>query len=217
MTIPIYYEVHHQTARLDWSEVVTCPHCQLRSKGGVVARGHGRGVAPYGIGAESSRERAGIDAFATAVDSARVMLRRARCPRCGKRGSGVVWLAVKALLGWAILAGIFAQAAIALDFSVSRTLACAAAVVLLLVSLTILAKLRAADARVRFEPLLEGGASPAPPEAPEAPVAPAPSPRRPVRAREPAREREEAPGPAPSSADPGSLELDLDRSWNKKG
>jgi hypothetical protein len=65
---------------------------------------------------------------------------------------------------------------------------------LALIPLTVTSALRSVDRRVRFEPIQELISQPAPP-----PARPGPAPAR------------------PSATGSDALELDLDRSWNKKG
>jgi hypothetical protein len=210
--MPIVETVYHRTTRLDWTQVVTCPHCQARWKGAVVARGYGRGRTTYGFGEESAQANAGTDAFASAVDSAKAMLERARCPRCGKRGGAIVSLVIKMALFYALLAALFIWVGGSLARSGAweggaspRVVPIAIVLALVLVPLTVVRELRSVDARVRFEPVAELLSQPPPPEAPVAPPRPAP-----------AATRKSAPA-ARSAPDSDSLELDLDRSWNKKG
>jgi len=224
--VPVIETVYRRTTQLDWTEVRTCPHCQARWKGGVIARGHGRDETTYGFGAQAAFDNAGIDSFSNAVSAGRVALLRARCPRCHKRGGGVVSLAVKTVLFYALLVVLFTSIARSLSSggtwvggSSPLILPLLIALALVLIPLTIVGMLRSVDRRVRFEPLEEIGSQPAPP-----PVAPRPGPapvaRRPMNAAASAPASAPPPPRAPAAApaaDSDSLELDLDRSWNKKG
>ncbi|HEY8207379.1 MAG TPA: hypothetical protein VIG99_07860 [Myxococcaceae bacterium] len=216
---PIFEKVYRRTAELDWTEVMTCPHCQAKWKGGVIAQGHGRDRTTYGFGEESAFENAGSDAFARAVDAGKTALLRARCPHCHKRGGGVGSLVVKTVLLYGFLVAVSAGSARLLaeggawDGGSSPFLLLILIVLgLALIPVTVKGALKSVDQRVRFEPLQEVGYQPAPP-----PARPQPAPRRPVNAAAPAPPPP-APAPArPSAGDPDSLELDVDRSWNKKG
>jgi hypothetical protein len=189
--------VYHRTAQLDWTEVITCPHCHARWKGGVIARGHGSDRTFHGMGDQAAYEGAGSDAFAAAVDAGRAMLLRARCPRCHKRGGGIGSLVIKSAFLHGVLVGLATWGARSLarggawpGGSDPRLLPILIVLAVVLLPLTIISSLRSVDRRVRFEPLQEIGSQPAPP--------PPPAPER----------------HAPAS--PGSLELDVDHSWNKK-
>jgi hypothetical protein len=203
-----------RTAQLDWTEVVTCPHCGAKWKGGVISRGRGSDQTWHGMGAESAIENAGIDAFSRAVDAGKAALLRARCPRCHKRGGGVVSLAIKTALLYGFLAALFIWVAREMGHggmwsggSSPALPPILIALALVMVPLTVSGVLRSVDQRVRFEPLEQLRPQPAAP-----PPAPPPRPRQAPAPRAPA-----APAAPADPADPDGLELDLDRSWNKKG
>jgi hypothetical protein len=193
--------VYSTTARLDWTEVVTCPHCGYRSKAGVVVANRGTGRAAYGIGQEAARDRAGINAFTGAVDGARLMLQRARCPKCQKRAGGVPWLAVKSFFLWSFVASVVLGVAVSnVAPNKSPGVLCIGGIgVIAMTVFTVRRRLRVADACVRFEPIME---------VPEHVV------RTPPRT-EPARPAPRAPEPKAEAADDSGLELDVDRKWNK--
>jgi len=217
-----------RTARLDWTDVVTCPHCGAKWKGGVVSRGSGSDQTWHGMGAESAYENAGIDAFSRAVDAGKAALLRARCPRCHKRGGGVVSLAIKVVLLYGFLAALFIWVSREMGHggmwnggSSAALPPVLIALALVMVPLTVSGVLRSVDRRVRAEPIEELRSQPAFPPAPEPRQRQAlPGARMPVNAARPARANAAAPAPDPAPrapADPDGLELDLDRSWNKKG
>ncbi len=60
---------HHRRADLDWSELITCPHCGNRARGRVAVTGVGEGTAHGGLFNEDAHQRAGIDAFDKAASS----------------------------------------------------------------------------------------------------------------------------------------------------
>lgn len=196
----------YETARLDWTEVVTCPHCGARWKGGVISRGYGSEQTWHGMGKDSGMENAGIDAFSRAVDAGKQALLRARCPRCHKRGGGVASLVVKVVLLYGFLGALLTWVAREMghggmwDGGSSRfLLPIIIVLVLVLIPVTVMSSLGRVDRCVRYVPLEEIGPQPGPP-----PAAPRPRP---------------APAaPAPRAPDdPDALELDTDRSWNKRG
>jgi len=209
--------------QLDWTEVITCPRCQAKWKGQVFARAHGRGKTYNAYAAPDDNgalEAAGIDAFANAVDTGKAMLRRARCLRCRKRMGAVDSLVIKTVFAYGVIAGVVIFTARMLartdvwrgGGSVLVPLL-AIPLASVLIWLTVNRELAKSDQRVQLGPVGEIGAHPAMRlEDPE----PEPEP-------EPA---EEEPEPAPPSRaaarrpagppDPDGLELDFDRSWNKK-
>ncbi|MHB8876976.1 MAG: hypothetical protein ACYC8T_25040 [Myxococcaceae bacterium] len=202
-------------AALDWAEVVTCPHCGLKSRAGIAVVGVGSSKATLGIGRDEARERAGIGAFADAVGSAKSMIQRARCPKCGKRGGGVAWLICKTFLLCTFAAGLVLHWT-GHDRFIGHTFVA----VLLLVAGIVWLRLRASDARVRFEPVLEPDQRPEKePFVPahlrldpaEPPQAATPAPRWPADPEGASSPKEQL-GPGEDS----ELALDLDRSWNKK-
>jgi predicted RNA-binding Zn-ribbon protein involved in translation (DUF1610 family) len=214
MHVPVVRTVYRSTTQLDWSEPATCPHCGFKSRAGVVARGRGYGRTYYGLGRESAQEGANIDAFSSAVSAARRMIERARCPKCGKRAGGVVWLGIRSAFLWSF---IVTFGLVVVPGFTGKGLGPGSAVVgvvafALLVTWSVRRGLAHADEVVRFEPVetitlpLPGSSEPPPAAAP-----------RPPRPRAPAPAASAAPAPAPGPVDPDALELDFDRSWQKKG
>lgn len=85
-TMPVRVDVvYSKAAHLGWTETITCPSCQQRWKAGVKVSGVGTGSAPYGVGREAARERAGIEAFSNASEEGERLIRLAKCPGCGHR------------------------------------------------------------------------------------------------------------------------------------
>ena len=119
---------HLQTrsTSLDWTEVVECPHCHVRSTARATAGGHG--VGSHGHWAsredrEDAKVAAGTDAFHSAMGKAKAAIRRARCPRCGKRGeSGAQVFAIHTVLaaGAMAVASALAWAALGRQAAPSR-------------------------------------------------------------------------------------------------
>ncbi len=195
--------LHTQTSRLDWSEVITCPGCRTKWKARVKVKASGTGRAHYGIGQEDAHDRAGVSAFSNASEAGAALIRRAKCPRCGQRSGGLFSLAfqsiaITAVLGWLSyrwlperLGGFLAVAG-----------------VLVITPLLIWYGLSQAERRVSFEPINEVPEhlvrrdSQRALDVPE-PLAPPPDVDQPVATTQ-------APGAEPE------LELDVDRSWNKK-
>lgn len=197
---------HYRSANLDWSELITCPHCGNRARGRVAVTGVGQGTAHGGLFNEDARTRAGIDAFDKASSEGAALLRRAKCPACGKRGEGT-------------LGSFFTAAGLGLSMAVFgyRQLEEAALVLgaLMVVPLGLVFALwrtNKADRQVVWESVadLSPSALPLSPgwAAQQAPPDPAPAPR-----------WETPEPPSPDLEPPGEssgLELDFDRSWNKK-
>lgn len=154
MPIDIHYET---STTLDWSEVVTCPHCGLKCRAGLAVTGTGTGKATWGIGQDAARERAGVGAFTDAVGTGRTLIRRARCPQCRKRPDSAAVLAVKVFAFWAVALGVTLKLLMPADpnITTSSKVGCVAFFCLLLVPLTVWRMLASADSRVRFEELIE--------------------------------------------------------------
>lgn len=97
--------VYSDTANLDWAEEISCPKCARRWKAGVRVEGTGHGTAAYGLGRQSARDRAGIEAFSVASEEGERLIRLAKCPACGhRRGRGITLVSV----ALAFLAGALA-------------------------------------------------------------------------------------------------------------
>jgi hypothetical protein len=161
-----------ESTTLDWSEAVECPHCHTRSKARVVASGSS--TASYDKhwsgGQEDAEGRAGVGAFEDAMDNAKAMIRRARCPKCGERGQGggvvfAIHFVVSALLlgvATALLTGFLTRHG-DLPGLARRFLAMSPAQLALgcavagagLALLTTMNALSTADAKVRFEAVQE--------------------------------------------------------------
>lgn len=198
---------HHRRAELDWSEVITCPHCGNRARGRVAVTGVGEGTAHGGLFNEDARARAGIDAFDKASSEGAALLRRAKCAACGKRSEGNLGSFITAaglglsmavfgyreLEGAALVLGAFMVIPLGVVFAWWRT--------------------NKADASVVWE-----GVAELPPSAlPVSPGWAAQQAPKPEPTQAPRWETPEPPSPnlEPASESSG-LELDFDRSWNKK-
>lgn len=192
---------HHRRANLDWSELITCPHCGNRARGRVAVSGVGEGTAHGGLFNDDAQTRAGIDAFDKASSRGASLLRRAKCPACGKRGQGS--------------AGSFMTAAgLGLSMAVlgyrqleEASILLGALMVLPLGALFAWWHTNKADSSVSWERVAD--------------LAPtSPSPGWAAQQRAPEAPRWETPEPPSPNAEPApessGLELDLDRSWNKK-
>lgn len=213
--MPVYFGLRYeQKMELAWSEPFTCVHCGHRTKAGVTTIGTGSGRAPYAIGRDAAKERAGTEAFQSAVDAARELILLARCPSCGQRQGGLTAVAVKFLVGCAIVAGCIQFTASRLGGSRPGELLewPVGALVLLyggavaLAALLIRRRVQMADRGVRFEPVIV---------VPEPAAAPTEEPAQPVVSNDWQSwhaANDAAEGPAPDS-DGSELELDLDRSW----
>lgn len=196
---------HHRRADLDWSELITCPHCGNRARGRVAVTGVGEGTAHGGLFNDDARARAGIDAFDKASSQGASLLRRAKCPACGKRGQGSFGSFVTAA-GLGLSMAVFGyrqlgEAAILLG----------ALMVLPLGALFAWWHTNKADSAVSWERI----ADLPPPTLAQSPGWAAQQAPPPAQAP-----RWETPEPASPNLEPApessGLELDLDRSWNKK-
>lgn len=213
--------VHRKTSSLDWTEVITCPHCGNVAKGRVHVSATGRGEAHYGLFNDDAKERAGVDAFQNASSRGEMLLRRAKCPACGKRGAGVGG-SIASACGLGFLMAVFGF----------RELG-GGSVVLGVLMAIVLAPVFAwwstseADRKVSWESVMthipEHLVNPMARRAPVQPlaldpIAEAPPPPEPEQRMAPRWETPDLPNqPKLDSGGEGELELDLDRSWNKKG
>lgn len=214
--------VHRKTSSLDWTEVITCPHCGHVAKGRVHVSAVGRGEAHYGLFNDDAKERAGVDAFANASSKGETLLRRAKCAACGKRGTGAGG-AIASACGLGFLMAVFGFKSMG-----GGSLVLGVLMAIVLSPLFAWWGAREADRTVSWEEVLVNV-----PEHfvnPMAARAPAPAPATPVVAQQPVPplepERVMAPRwetpdlpnqPKLDAGGDGELELDLDRSWNKKG
>ncbi len=82
--------MYQRESALDWSEKVSCPKCNFTWKARVQVGGRGTGSAVYGVGRDSAKERAGIDAFSNASAEGERLIRLSKCPKCGHRRAGPV-------------------------------------------------------------------------------------------------------------------------------
>ncbi|MER2559324.1 MAG: hypothetical protein ABTQ32_01310 [Myxococcaceae bacterium] len=188
---------HHRRADLDWSELITCPHCGHRARGRVAVSGVGEGTAHGGLFNEDAHQRAGIDAFDKASSQGASLLRRAKCPACGKRGQG-------SLGSFMTAAGLGLSMAV-LGYRQLEEAAIVLGVVMVLPLGALFAwwHTNKADSAVSWESVAD--------------LAPA---ARPISPGWAAQQAPPKPVQAPPNLEPpgesSGLELDFDRSWNKK-
>ena len=196
---------HHRRADLDWSELITCPHCGNRARGRVAVTGVGEGTAHGGLFNDDARTRAGIDAFDKASSQGASLLRRAKCPACGKRGQGSLGSFVTAA-GLGLSMAVFGYRTLG-----EAAILLGALMVLPLGALFAWWHTNKADSAVSWETVADLAPSTLP-QSPGWAAQQAPPP-----AEAPRWETPEPPSPNPEPAPESSgLELDLDRSWNKK-
>lgn len=199
---------HHRRTDLDWSELITCPHCGNRARGRVAVSGVGEGTAHGGLFNEDAHQRAGIDAFDKASSQGASLLRRAKCPACGKRGQG-------SLGSFMTAAGLgLSMAVLGYRQLEEAAILLGAVMVLPLGALFAWWHTNKADSAVVWESV----ADLAPATLPISPGWAAQQAPKAEPTQAPRWETPEPPSP-PNLEPPGEssgLELDFDRSWNKK-
>lgn len=216
--------IHHQSSSLDWSEVVACPSCGAKFKASVSVSASGSARSHSSFDRDSAHEMAGVDAFANASSLGEAMIRRAKCPSCGKRGGRVFSLVVQSVFYSGLVAGGIIWAGD--HFGHPRpAMLLGVALGVLLVPTLIWLGLSAADERVRFAPieqvptyLAQGphSAAPATTQRHREPIALEEEPQPPPPSAREQRWANLEAAPPSTDAEPG-LELDVDRKWNKKG
>jgi DNA-directed RNA polymerase subunit RPC12/RpoP len=209
--------VHRKTSSLDWTEVITCPHCGHVAKGRVHVSAEGRGNAHYGLFNDDAKERAGVDAFANASSKGEELLRRAKCAACGKRAAGAGG-AILSASGLGFLMAVFGFSTLG-----GGSLVLGVLMAIVLSPLFAWWGAREADRTVSWEEVLvnvpEHFVNPMASRAPVAvrPLVVSPPPE-PEHVMAPRWETPDLPNqPKLDAGGDGELELDLDRSWNKNG